>query len=413
MRRKWQTGRVYQEGRKKGEPWLPTVVVYVQYWRDVPGQAEPKRGFVSLGVSRTRTIAERKAAEKLEELGINSTQTFRESTSNITFKEQGEIWIQSLSNRKRNPLEQTTIDTRRYALDKWMYPFFGERYLSDVTNLAMKEFVDHISSLAPATIRDYVNIARAVVASARDVRGEPLFMRDWDDEFIDVPEVDEQNQPTVDRGEMTAILQESEQPYCTLYALLAGCGPMRAGEALGLDIRSIHEDFRTLEVVQKAKRGELQDHMKTKNADSRHGRVVDLSEPLAAMLRDFVGGRTAGLVFCKPDGSQLMQRDVLKYSLHPILKKLGLEQGGFNIFRRFRITELETAEVPAALQHTWSGHAKSHVSEVYKKLLKQREWRLRWAEKAGTGFTLPGHRRAAAETPNGKSGKILEFRKVG
>jgi hypothetical protein len=180
---------------------------------------------------------------------------------------------------------------------------------------------------------------------------------------FDVPEVDEQKQPTVDRGEMTAILQEAEEPSCTLYALLAGCGPMRAGEALGLDIRSIHEDLRTLEIVQKAKRRELQDHMKTKNADSRHGRVVDLSEPLAATLRDFVGGRTGGLVFCKPDGSQLMQRDILKYSLLPILKKLGLEQGGFNIFRRFRITELETAEVPGALQHTWSGHAKSHVSE--------------------------------------------------
>jgi hypothetical protein len=136
-------------------------------------------------------------------------------------------------------------------------------------------------------------------------------------------------------------------------------------------------------------------HMKTKNADSRHGRVVDLSEPLAAMLREFVGGRTSGLVFCKPDGSQLMQRDILKHSLHPILKKLGLEQGGLDIFRRFRITKLETAEVPAALQHTWSGHAKSHVSEVYKKLLKQREWRLRWAEKAGTGFTLPSHQQAA------------------
>jgi hypothetical protein len=24
--------------------------------------------------------------------------------------------------------------------------------------------------------------------------------------------------------------------------------------------------------------------------------------------------------FCKPDGSQLMQRDILKHSLHPILK---------------------------------------------------------------------------------------------
>ena len=30
-----------------------------------------------------------------------------------------------------------------------------------------------------------------------------------------------------------------------------------------------------------------------------------------------------------------MQRDILKYSLHPILKKLELEQGGLNIFRRF------------------------------------------------------------------------------
>jgi hypothetical protein len=69
-----------------------------------------KHSFVSLGVCCTRTIAERKAAENLEELGINSTQTFRESTSNITFKDQGEIWLQSLSNRKRNPLEQTTIE---------------------------------------------------------------------------------------------------------------------------------------------------------------------------------------------------------------------------------------------------------------------------------------------------------------
>src|SRR5437588_9846483 len=92
-------------------------------------------------------------------------------------------------------------------------------------------------------------------------------------------------------------------------------GAMRAGEALGLDIRSIHEDFRTLEIVQKAKRGELQDHMKTKNADSRHGRVVDLSEPLAAMLREFVGGRTSGLVVCKPAGSQLMQRETLRHRL--------------------------------------------------------------------------------------------------
>jgi len=143
-------------------------------------------------------------------------------------------------------------------------------------------------------------------------------------------------------------------------------GPMRAGEALGLDIKSIHPDLRTLDIVQKAKRGKLQDYMKTKNADTKHGPVVDLAANLAAVLRDFVGTRFSGLVFYEKDGSQISQRDILKYSLHPILKKLELEQGGLNIFRRFRITAMETAEVPQALQHTWSGHARTHVSERYK-----------------------------------------------
>jgi hypothetical protein len=128
----------------------------------------------------------------------------------------------------------------------------------------MKEFVNHIADLSPATIRDYVNIAKSVVASARDAEGKVLFPHEWDDDFLDAPEIDEQKQPTVDREEMEAILRESQEPYLTLYSLLAGCGRMRPGEALGPDSRAIHPDFRTLDIVQKAKRGELQDYMKTK-----------------------------------------------------------------------------------------------------------------------------------------------------
>jgi hypothetical protein len=130
-----------------------------------------------LGICKTRTIAERAAVEKLEQLGTNSAQTFIESTSNITFKQQAEIWLKSLANRKRNPLEQTTIDNRRYALDKWMCPFFGDKLLANIHNVAMKEFVDHITELSPATIRDYVNTAKSVVASARDREGKMLFPR--------------------------------------------------------------------------------------------------------------------------------------------------------------------------------------------------------------------------------------------
>ena len=94
-------------------------------------------------------------------------------------------------------------------------------------------------------------------------------------------------------------------------------------------------------------------------------------------------------VWVRSTGGQLLQANTLQDSLHPILKKLHHEKGGFNIFRRFRITYLNNSDCPEKLQHFWSGHAQTHVSERYLKLMKDREYRLEWAEQLGTGFTLP------------------------
>lgn len=375
---------MFQKNRRRSDPWLPEATAYVQFWRDVPGQAEAKREFVALGLCRTRTIAERRAAEKLEQLGINSTQTFIEATSTITFKLQGEVWLRSLAQRKRNPLEQTTIDTRRYALDKWIYPFFEGRRLADVNNRAMKELVEHIGHLAPSTIRDYSNIVKGVVASAINEDGEELFPRNWNEEYIDAPIVADQNQPSTDAGGMEQILHHAQGQYRILYTLLAGCGPMRAGEALGLDVSQISADRRTLTICQKAKRGELQPFLKTQAGKRR----IDLCPVLAEMLRDFIGNRTSGLLFQTSTGGQLLQANTLQDSLHPILKKLEHVKGGFNIFRRFRITHLEKSECPDALKHFWSGHAQKHVSERYTKLLGERQYRLDWAERIGMGFSV-------------------------
>jgi len=110
---------------------------------------------------------------------------------------------------------------------------------------------------------------------------------------------------------------------------------------------------------------------------------------LADMVKEFIGTRTSGLLFCTRSGKQILQTDILRDCFHPILKKLEHVKGGFNIFRRFRITELKKSDCPDALQHFWSGHAPTHVSERYTKLLKDRDYRLEWAEKIGMGFELP------------------------
>src|SRR5258708_6345528 len=236
-RRNYQAGHVFQKNRTKSDLWLKDVPAYVQFWRDIPGQSDPKRDVVTIGICRTRTVAERRAAEKLEQLGINSAQTFIESTCSTTFKQQGEIWLRSLSNRKRNPLEQTTIDNRQYALDKWIYPFFDGRLLADISNRAMKELVEYMAAkLAPSSIRDYTNIVKGVVASAINEDGEELFPRKWNEEYIDAPLIDAQRQPSSTSEGVRTIVAAAKGQYQMLYALLAGCGPLRAREALGLEI---------------------------------------------------------------------------------------------------------------------------------------------------------------------------------
>jgi hypothetical protein len=186
-----------------------------------------------------------------------------------------------------------------------------------------------------------------------------------------------------------------------LYALLVGCGPLRAGEALGLEIdKHISQDFRTLCIAQKAKRGEIQPYLKTKNET----REVDLCSRLANMLREYVGDRRNGLLFHSSTGAQLLQSNTLSDSLHPILDYMAHERGGFNIFRCFRLTHLVKFDCPDALKHFWSGDAPRHVSERYTKLTQARDFRLMWAEKIGLGFELPGE---------AKFGQLVQFRKVG
>jgi hypothetical protein len=101
-----------------------------------------------------------------------------------------------------------------------------------------------------------------VVSSAINEDGDELFPPKWNEEYIDAPVIDAQRQPSSTSEGVASIVATAEGQYKMVYALLAGCGPLRAGEALGLELRHISSDFRTLSIVQKAKRGLLQPYLK-------------------------------------------------------------------------------------------------------------------------------------------------------
>jgi integrase len=219
--------------------------------------------------------------------------------------------------------------------------------------------------------------------SAIDDNGEQLFPRKWNHDFMDLPIIENQNQPNFSAETMGSIVRKADGQEQVLYALLAGTG-LRIGEALGLEVRHFSSDCRTITVEQSCWGRDLQ-IPKTRNAY----RQVDLCGSLATLLKAFVGNRQSGLVFANRAGKPLSQTNVVRRSLHPILKELGIEKSGFHAMRRFRTTWLRKQRAPEDLIKYWLGHAKESVTDTYSKLADGEEFRREVAEKLGTGFTVP------------------------
>jgi integrase len=238
--------------------------------------------------------------------------------------------------------------------------------------------------LSAQSIVTYTNLVKLVVASALDEDGEQLFPRKWSNEFIDLPVIENQYQPAFTVENVPSILEKAKGPYQVLYALLAGTG-LRIGEAFGLEIKHLSSDCRTITVEQSCFGCSVQ-KPKTKNAY----RQVDLCTPLAGLLKSLVGNRQSGFVFANHAGHPLSQTNVLRRSLHPILKELGVNRTGFHAFRRFRNTFLRNyTACPDGLRRFWLGWGDEGMSGHYDKICEDSAFRREVAEKVAVGFAVP------------------------
>jgi integrase len=414
-RRSGQNGSV----RKHGNWYV------VRYWIDVAGQEERQRGYAKIcPVSGPGKLSaserERKAKEIIAASGADTVEHFNKvvrSIHGVTFRQQAKIWLNQVKTRKRKPVAPSTISTWECALENWIYPNIGDTPLDGVNNLAVKTLVEkmHASGkLGPSAIRAYVLIVKMVVGSAIDEHGEELYPRKWNHEFIDMPQVKAVKQPAFTGETVTKILEatakgvtkQQRKDYPMLYALCAASG-LRFGEALGIDIKHISPDCSTIKIVQKVWRGQIHGFLKTGNGR----REVDLHSTIAAMLKDYIGDRTEGLLFQSRRGKPLSQSNILRRSLHTILANLKQPKCGAHAFRRFRNTYLRNrTNTPPGLRKFWMGwggdpadqaadSGKKDMSDLYDKVRDELKFRKEIAEKAGLGFELPS--KVVSIGPNG------------
>jgi integrase len=393
--------RCYQYGSREpsGKWWV------VRFWEYIPNADKPIhrcekicpiKGQGALN-ARQRQL---RAQQIVDASGVNdeflqSAKTNRFAA--VTFREQAEKWMKEDAKRKRDPLASGTIEGRYYQLHKHIYPNLGDLPLSEVNNATVKPFVAKLvaANLKPATIKDIIGVVKLVVASIVDEEGEPIYPRHWSAKLMDIPRVitQDQNTPTFSEEIMSSLARWGSLMYRTLFILCAAAG-LRIGEALGLEIgKHFTDDFSTLRIEQKARKSHIETRLKTPSS----WREVDLDPRVAAILKEFAGGRTSGLLFCTRTGKPISQPHVLKFHLHRALKTLGYvnpktgdHKAGTHAFRRFRETHLGKCEgLPRGLRIFWMGHGEKDMTDHYDKVKDDRAFRKAWAKRCGVGFVLP------------------------
>jgi integrase len=291
----------------------------------------------------------------------------------VNFQEQSQAFLTSRTTRNRKPAKPSTLACYKSRIEKHVLPAIGTQDLASFGNGAMKAFAQGltIKGLGPKTVLETVTLVKLVVASAVSEDGDLLYPRQWNNEFIDLPPVVGQKQPTVTTEQIIA---------CgPLGIFLAGTG-LRIGEALACrnGVDGEHTGWspdRSLVDVQ------------TQFWRGREGlpktfsgiREVDLTANLNTFIGTYVS--SCGIKM----GELLFPRREKTYAKQ-ILDPAGVE--GFHTFRRFRITHLRGETVPDELIRGWVGHAGLGTLDRYSKLMQNLPLRKTWAEKAGLGFEL-------------------------
>jgi integrase len=330
----------------------------------------------------TKRSAQNAMDERLA--GVNNF-TVRPRTT-ATFAEFAKLWLEKCRTRKRKPIKPSTLLNWESILDNHVLPVLGSTPLSSVENPAVKILVEGLvrKGLSPQTIKNIVQVVKLTKASAKDENsGQQLYPTKWDHELIDLPEVDKkkQHKPSFTIAEVTKIVQAARGRLQMVCILFAATG-MRAGELLGLETK--HFDGAALTVSQAVWSSKVQEP-KTPNAR----RIVDLHPDVAALLKTFIGNRTAGFIFKAGSGRPLAQSNLLRREFHPLLESLEIEPCGFHAFRRFRNTFLRQRHCPDGVLKFWMGHADEDLSDTYDRSRDDVVFRRDVANSMGTGFEVP------------------------
>jgi integrase len=381
-RRSGQKGQVVKKGR----------VWHVRFYVDAPGQETRQRKSVLIGPcvgpnKLTKAEAQRKGAEVINSLGVNTEEHLQRATNPQTFKERVE-WCRD--NRTAwTEGKPSSVLSMESQLTKHILPRLGDLPLHMVDETVMQEFISHLKRTTfemRKPNRDLIKTYRLSHKTVLNIVGVVklvLGKKVWATWELDLGHKPQQEARYFTQDELQHIINKADGQYRVLFALLAGTG-MRIGEAAGLHVEDVDVENCRITIKRAVWNG-VEQSPKTTNAL----RVIDIHPDLAEMMKNHLAGKV-GLVFKSKTGSPISGNNILKRVLHPLLAELEIPKAGLHAFRHSRVTILRKENTPAHLQTQWVGHSSLQTTNGYDHTAQEVEYRREMASKVGLGFAVVG-----------------------
>ena len=322
-----------------------------RWFEDVAGREQRVKRSVVLGFVKEmgKSEARRKLRSIIEATGVNRPSYVIPSSD--LFGKRVKWWEENYLSRQKPSTQRTMhYHVRKYLLPKW------EKHPVDcITAEKVNEWIGEFPHLSPTSLKHIVTTLCLILGrwfgrkkitypSARDVQEEAVCY---------TPE------------EMSRIVSEAQGMWRILFATAAETGA-RAGELYALEVPDIDFARNIIHVRRSVWEGQKQS-TKSLNAN----RAIDVQPELIAILRDYLSGRTQGLVFPSKNGRPLRNNNVLRRHLHPLLKRLAIREGGMHGFRHGRVSFLVENNTPVEVIKAWIGHGSERMVRRYTHLRPQ------------------------------------------
>lgn len=342
--------RRYQEGVFKKE----NGHFYSFFYRDrLLPDGSSKSVFTRIDLGRTTEMSEHSARREHDRLRqqINRERgSVPTAPKGETFEEVAKTYMKDIGPQ----LAISTVRQRKSHLNAHLLPRFGSMSLMNIDVQTLQRFVNELSSNgARKSTLNLLGTMTAILSYAKKCGIRTL----------EIPEAsltiagDRDGVEAVyfKRTDVQRIIAAAREPYRTMFVLASVTG-LRAGELLGLNIADI--DFDRLMICPRKQaddRTRVLRELKTKRSRDH----VPITQQTATILRSYLKDgwkpNPQGLLFPNRRNRPCKRANVVKFGLHPILKKLGLPtyRAGLHAFRHGLGTALADAGVsPAVVQKT-------------------------------------------------------------